>query len=278
MKTRRRCWPFGRRWALRLRCGRTPTGAGHWSRRCRCGRGAEGVCCGYRSVSGTRCLCKLSHTDGRFALVALPLHSHTTRLLFRAPYFRQFGKAAAAAGLRYIEEPVACPSDLPEFHRRTGLAVALDESVDEGEWLGMRAAGCETVGVACSRRAAGCCGREPGCLSWTWLRTLALPAFCLLPTHSNPRLRFFGQAWWVREHPTPRHSVRARPPWCSSLPCWAALSARRSWRHGRRSAACALWSAQHLSPAWGWPSWRSWRRRWMQPRQAHPPRSTGWPP
>lgn len=45
----------------------------------------------------------------------------------------QFGKAAAAAQLQYIEEPVASPSDLPEFHRRTGMAVALDESVDAGE-------------------------------------------------------------------------------------------------------------------------------------------------
>lgn len=44
----------------------------------------------------------------------------------------QFGKQAAAANLQYIEEPLACTADLPELHRRTGLALALDESVDEG--------------------------------------------------------------------------------------------------------------------------------------------------
>lgn len=53
----------------------------------------------------------------------------------------QFGKAAAAAELQYCEEPVARPSDLPEFHRRTGMAVALDESVDEGEAEGGREGG-----------------------------------------------------------------------------------------------------------------------------------------
>ena len=45
----------------------------------------------------------------------------------------QFGKAAAAAGLEYLEEPVATPADLAQFHRRTGIPLALDESVDEGE-------------------------------------------------------------------------------------------------------------------------------------------------
>ena len=48
----------------------------------------------------------------------------------------QFGQAAAGAGLQYIEEPVACTADLPEFHRRTRLPLALDESVDEGEGAG----------------------------------------------------------------------------------------------------------------------------------------------
>ena len=44
----------------------------------------------------------------------------------------QFGKAAAAARLQYIEEPVACTADLPAFYQRTGIPLALDESVDEG--------------------------------------------------------------------------------------------------------------------------------------------------
>lgn len=46
----------------------------------------------------------------------------------------QFGAAAAAADLQYVEEPVACTADLPELYRRTGLPLALDESVDEGGW------------------------------------------------------------------------------------------------------------------------------------------------
>eukprot|EP00887_Chlorella_sp_A99_P005642 scaffold1.g5642.t1 len=46
----------------------------------------------------------------------------------------EFGRAAAAAALEYVEEPVAgaSPWELEEFHRQTDIPVALDESVDEG--------------------------------------------------------------------------------------------------------------------------------------------------
>ncbi|GAQ91163.1 isochorismate synthase [Klebsormidium nitens] len=44
----------------------------------------------------------------------------------------QFGLAVRGLGLQYVEEPVDNPSDIAEFHQRTGVAVALDESVDEG--------------------------------------------------------------------------------------------------------------------------------------------------
>lgn len=44
-----------------------------------------------------------------------------------------FARAAAGAALEYVEEPTADPADLAELHRRTGLPLALDESVDEGE-------------------------------------------------------------------------------------------------------------------------------------------------
>lgn len=44
-----------------------------------------------------------------------------------------FGVAAAPAGLEYIEEPTSRPGDAAELHRRTGIPLALDESVDEGE-------------------------------------------------------------------------------------------------------------------------------------------------
>jgi L-alanine-DL-glutamate epimerase-like enolase superfamily enzyme len=47
----------------------------------------------------------------------------------------QFGRAAAAAGLQYIEEPVRSVHDLAEFHRLTGVPVALDETVDKGKSL-----------------------------------------------------------------------------------------------------------------------------------------------
>ena len=51
-----------------------------------------------------------------------------------------FGAAAAGAGLEYVEEPVAGGSswEVEEFHRQTGIPVALDETVDQGEagWLG----------------------------------------------------------------------------------------------------------------------------------------------
>lgn len=43
-----------------------------------------------------------------------------------------FGRAAAEAGLEYVEEATAQPADLAEFHRHTSIPVALDESVDEG--------------------------------------------------------------------------------------------------------------------------------------------------
>ena len=45
----------------------------------------------------------------------------------------QFGAAAAPAGLQYLEEPVgSCLDDGAELYRRTGVPLALDESVDEG--------------------------------------------------------------------------------------------------------------------------------------------------
>jgi isochorismate synthase/2-succinyl-5-enolpyruvyl-6-hydroxy-3-cyclohexene-1-carboxylate synthase/2-succinyl-6-hydroxy-2,4-cyclohexadiene-1-carboxylate synthase/O-succinylbenzoate synthase len=55
-----------------------------------------------------------------------------------------FGKAVVDAGLQYVEEPVACTADLDELYRRTGLHLALDESVDEG-----------ALGAAAGRRVAG---------------------------------------------------------------------------------------------------------------------------
>lgn len=59
---------------------------------------------------------------------------------------------------------MACPSDLPEFHRRTGMAVALDESVDEGEAEGGREGGgrsaswSRTEGPLCLPTCAGLVG------------------------------------------------------------------------------------------------------------------------
>ena len=45
-----------------------------------------------------------------------------------------FGKAIQSAGIEYIEEPIANPSyaTLQTFHEKTGIAVALDESFDDG--------------------------------------------------------------------------------------------------------------------------------------------------
>lgn len=50
----------------------------------------------------------------------------------------QFGRAAAPAELQYLEEPVRSVHDVAEFHRLTGIPVALDESVDEGGWARLR--------------------------------------------------------------------------------------------------------------------------------------------
>lgn len=44
-----------------------------------------------------------------------------------------FGIAAAPAQLQFVEEPVAdAAMDLAAFHAATGIATALDESVDAG--------------------------------------------------------------------------------------------------------------------------------------------------
>lgn len=43
----------------------------------------------------------------------------------------EFGLAACEASFEYVEEPVSSPHDLEEFHRATGVPVALDETVDE---------------------------------------------------------------------------------------------------------------------------------------------------
>jgi isochorismate synthase/2-succinyl-5-enolpyruvyl-6-hydroxy-3-cyclohexene-1-carboxylate synthase/2-succinyl-6-hydroxy-2,4-cyclohexadiene-1-carboxylate synthase/O-succinylbenzoate synthase len=51
-----------------------------------------------------------------------------------------FAAAAAPAGLQYVEEPLARTADLAELYRRTGVQLALDESVDEGEGRGGREA------------------------------------------------------------------------------------------------------------------------------------------
>ena len=44
-----------------------------------------------------------------------------------------FGCAAKTAGLQYLEEPTRDPADVGAFFAATGIPVALDESVDEGE-------------------------------------------------------------------------------------------------------------------------------------------------
>jgi len=47
-----------------------------------------------------------------------------------------FGRAVGSAHLQYIEEPTAHAEDISAFFAATGIHVALDESVDEGEGLG----------------------------------------------------------------------------------------------------------------------------------------------
>ena len=104
----------------------------------------------------------------------------------------QFGKGAAAAGLEYVEEPVATPADLAQFHRRTGIPLALDESVDEGEGPVQRAE----------------------CQSWgKFLGTLplhAMPALLRLRTPPHPVPL---QASWARMCRSMRSSGCARAWW-----------------------------------------------------------------
>lgn len=46
-----------------------------------------------------------------------------------------FGRGIADCGIRYIEEPVRDPAGLEDFHRVTGLPLALDESLRDGQTI-----------------------------------------------------------------------------------------------------------------------------------------------
>ncbi|GAB4817906.1 hypothetical protein N2152v2_004952 [Parachlorella kessleri] len=88
----------------------------------------------------------------------------------------EFGRAAAAAGLQYIEEPTRSTSDLAEFFRQTGVCVALDETVDEG-----------------------LVGPSRGTLEQDWA-SMGVAALVLKPTVLGGWERTLDLARWAQQH------------------------------------------------------------------------------